>query len=392
MKRPIFLIIATVLILILAAVWVYVLLYGNPENLSEQFTDFNFNNETVVETPPEPTPEPEPTVAVDDARLQQLTTTPVVGYQIIQPTPTSTALVYYVEAGTGHIFSINLDTGEEERISRTTIPNTSDATISPNGEFVVITSGSGGRKETLVGRRSTTSDTLLTTPLNELVDSVHPTTNNTFLYSTPDGNTMVVKEYNPTTNTTETLFTIPFREATLVWGDTADSVHYFYPKPSRYLEGALYKFADGAISRTPVSGFGMSAISDKNSVLYSESIQNSYKTTIFNVENNTSIESVLSIIPEQCAVLKQNLSTLICSSSFGNTPTSLPDSWYTGKISAGKQLFLINLKTGGFKGRVVFSDTGRELNISDIEINNYNSLVLIKNKLDNTLWLYKLKF
>src|SRR6056297_1164176 len=110
MKRPVFIIIGIILVIVLIAVWIYVLFVGTPTSIDEQFAEFGFG-ETVEPINPEPVVEPQPEPVVDiatDQRLRQLTTRPVAGFAEIQVSTSSAPAVVYMEVGTGHIFSIDL--------------------------------------------------------------------------------------------------------------------------------------------------------------------------------------------------------------------------------------------------------------------------------------------
>jgi hypothetical protein len=255
MKRPLLIIIGVIMVVLLIAVWVYVLFFSKPNASEETFTDLNFGNTTDTTYQPSDTNKPTNTPLVDvqgKEKLRQLTTRPVVGYQDIQLSTSSMPFTYYVEAGTGHLFSINLQTGEEKRLSGTTIPVSRLAAITPNGAFVMIQSGSGAGSKFVVGEISSSSESLALEAIDESVVDFKESTTNTFLYSVQTANSLIAKEYDPVKKASKTLFTIPFREAHIDWGSSATATHYFYPKATAQLEGYGYQVVKGTIERLPV--------------------------------------------------------------------------------------------------------------------------------------------
>jgi hypothetical protein len=109
MKQFRFIILSALLVLILAVVWVYVLFFRDTTTDGGIFTDLWLGN-TDTPTVVEPTaPDPDPVVNVADPEpLRQLTTEPVAGFQDIRRATTSSAMVYYVAAGEGNVFSSEL--------------------------------------------------------------------------------------------------------------------------------------------------------------------------------------------------------------------------------------------------------------------------------------------
>ena len=392
MKRSLFIILGIIFILILLGIWVYVLFFGTPKNIEDTFNNFGFGDTTDTELVfAEPIPSEEPVVDVTGPqRLRQLTTTPVIGYQEVQKSASSSPLVYYVESGTGHIFSINLSSGEEKRISGTTIPSSKMAAITPNGQFVMIQSGNGSIEETTVGKLENGND-LSTQTINEPIVSFSATTNNTFLYAVQTGSTLVGKHYYPISNISETIFTIPFREGAVVWGSTATDNHYIYPKASYLLESFVYQVSNNNITRLPIDGYGLSATGNDDFVLFSKQVENNYQTYIYDTKTNNQALSPLSIIPEKCTFPAGEYSELgICAATIMEFDNQIPDTWYQGKITYADRLWEVN---SSFRSATQLVDTkgvsGRELDITNLTLNSNGSTIYFTNKLDQTLWLYE---
>ena len=123
MKKSIILSIGALVIFLLLAVWGYLFFFGTPESSDEFFTDLGLNGEvdTSYVPPPVEVATSTPTVNMKRPKLRQLTTKPVAGFAEIIRSTTTPAVVYYVEQGNGHIFTIDTKSGEEVRVSRTTV-------------------------------------------------------------------------------------------------------------------------------------------------------------------------------------------------------------------------------------------------------------------------------
>ena len=141
MNKQVFIIIGSVIVLILLAVWVYLLFFGTADTADDVFANLGLNGEedtTIVVAPI--VEEEQPLVNMERPKLRQLTTKPVAGFNEVQHTASSTPVLYYAEMGTGHIYTINLQSGEEVRISGTTIAQANEALFSHDGATVAIAS------------------------------------------------------------------------------------------------------------------------------------------------------------------------------------------------------------------------------------------------------------
>ncbi len=391
MKRPLFVIIGSVIVLVLIFVWVYILFFSEPKVGDESFADLGFGDTTDTSYDPTigtGTEETEPIVDVSGPeRLRQLTTRPVVGYQDVQKAPSSTPAVYYVESGTGHIFSIDLVSGEERRISGTTIPASREAVITPDGQFLMARSGSGNGAKIIVGEIDPMQESVSIGTIDERIVSFTATTDNTFLYAVQTGDSVIAKEYDPTTASAKNLFTTPFREAVIAWGKSAADTHHFYPKAAAQLEGYGYQVTKGKIDRLPADGYGFSLRGSSAGVLYSEQVNYDYRSFIYNTSLDTTFPAPLLLIPEKCAALTLTPANLVCGGQFGMNGESLPDNWYQGIISFADGLWLIDVENGLVEELVnITSESGRQLDVTGVLVSSDDQRLYFTNSHDNYLW------
>jgi hypothetical protein len=395
MKRPLLIIIGIILVLLLVAVWVYILFFKTPTADSPTFADLTFGDTTDSTYTPSDnnTAGEQPLVDVTGTeRLRQLTTRPVIGYQDIRKSASSTPRVYYVESGVGHIFSINLTTGEEKRVSGTTIPSAQRAAITPNGRFIMLQSGSGNNAEFVVGEISSTSESIDIDIIGEQIITFTDTSDSTFLYAIKTTDSVIAKEYDPVKATSKTLFTVPFREAIIVWGKNATDAHYVYPKATNQLEGYLYRVDKEVLQRLPIDGYGLSIAGAKEGILYSKQENEQYKSFTYTMTDKIVIPLALTIIPEKCVALTLQPSTVLCGGSIlSEYDESMPDSWYKGLLSFSDNLWLINSANGVAEQLVAVADqSGRQVDMTDLRISNDDTRAYFVDSNNNNLWLYEL--
>lgn len=392
MKRSVFIIIGVVLVLILIAVWVYMLFFSTAPSGDEQFGNIDFED-TNDSTDPGPGTEPETEPVVDmqtNQRLRQLTTRPVAGFKEVSTGTSTPNTVLYMEIGTGHIYSIDLGTGAEERISATTIPEAQKAEFSQDGLYVMVQSGFEMQKEFILGEVHSTSSSLSTTKLGEPITSFRSTVDNSFVYSVQTNTDTIGKVLDPTDLTTERLFTLPLRETTIEWGGSVSDAHYAYPKATRHLQNFLYQIKNGTITRMPVDGYGMSALGNDNSIMYAKQENETYQSYSLNIQAGTESELPFIQIPEKCVMGESESPLTICANSTYDFAGLLPDSWYKGEILSSDSLW--EMSPDGRQATFLVNPeqtSGRSLDITRLQIADDMANIYFTNQLDQTLWVYE---
>jgi len=394
MKRPLFIIIGAVIVLVLIGVWVYIVFFGQTTTNQDTYANLGIGDTTDPSyvAPSENGEEKTPVIDVaTNQRLRQLTTRPVAGYREVKTDSTETVLLYYTEKGTGHIYSIDLQSGEEKRVSATTIPLSYRSTITPNGLFTLVQSNNGTNARFTLGTISTTSDILITEPIDEKIIAFTSTLDNKFLYAVKTNNSVIAKEFNPVSKTIKDLFTVPVREAAIVWGNTANMSHLFYPKASTELEGFVYQVKNSKNTRLPIDGYGVSVYGTDTSLIYSKKVTNAYKSYLFSTTTPEAIESPIDIIPEKCATLPESVTVVLCAGSTKKLDGTMPDSWYKGIVPLVDDLWSINTTTGTLELlSAVTNETGRQIDISNLLFNHNGSRLYFTDSSSHNLWLFEL--
>jgi len=395
MKRSIFITIASVIAIVLIAVWVYILFFGGqPSSEDQDFADLNFPETPDANFNPGLV---EPEIVVDVANteiIRQLTTKPVVGFgDGINSSGEKEA--WYVEAGTGHIFVINLETGIERRVSGTTFANIKKAVLTPDTQHVMIETGKGNSKEFILGEWSSSTEEFIFNTIAESIVNFTASANDTFLFTVRNDGELVASQYYPISKSSEILFTIPFEEAVVSWGETALSTHYIYPKASARLEGYLYESRDGSFKRLPAAGRGLSAIGNEDQVMYSNQIESEYVTSMLRENSERELESInLSLltntIPDKCVNYTQN-NSFICGTDDSDKDHNTPDEWYRGEISYSDDIWEINLtEQSATRLLKINQETGRNIDIINPLLGNSGDSLYFQNKNDQTLWMFTL--
>ena len=348
------------------------------------------------------------TTVTTRAKLRQITTKPVAGFREIISDNTNAEsesqlpTVYWVEMGTGHIYASDLETKTENRISGTTVGDVNLADISPKGDFVAF-----GKREysknypLLVSKIDPGEENLSLREVAAKAEQFSISADGKhllFANKTDYGLTGVA--YNLTTQNRSDLFKIPFHEATIQWGSAINSPVYVYPKTSYMLDGFLLEINNGVTKRLSASGIGFSALANSQVILYTSNEKNIPTSHIVDRKTKTDHPLSLSLLPEKC-VGTQAISFLICATDRNTTlPSQFPDTWYQGSLRFQDSLWFIRLEDDEVSWELLTDTTknelnptensGREIDITNIQLGNSSRVVYFINKNDNTLWMYEL--
>lgn len=393
MKRTIIISIGVLVIVLLAAAWIYLLFFTNGTK-GVNFGDLNIfpddDDTIVVETQPISTPNELTEVALDDSPLQQLTTKAVIGYRFIEKEGGGSAVVF-AEEGTGHMFEIDLTNNTEKRISNTTIADASVAVFSASGTEAVILTGDD-TSEAFLGTITSEEESmeLRSIPAN-ISDIVAKNDSEVWFAQESNGQT-IGRQLNMRTLSERVLFTAPFTSARVTWGESASGDHYIFPRPAARLPGYLYGVSDEGLSHTGIEGFGLSALAGEDFVLVGKVADEFYRSTLVNKVNGEITRFVPNLLPEKCVFAPSDVFSLYCAASIDEVGEGLPDSWYRGDLRFSDQLWHMSASTSDATIINNFElESGRQIDVASITIDETGSKLLFVNKLDNSLWLYDLQ-
>jgi hypothetical protein len=387
MQKKFFILLGILIIVLLVAVWGYLFLNANPDTADNVFGNLNPGGEVL---PPLDTTNEvaSSTVNLERPKLRQLTTKRVIGYTELYNSSSTPRIVYYAEEGTGHIYSINLENGVESRISGTTFAQADIAEFSEDGLYVGISKDSSQKtKDISVGVISTTTNSVSTFFEDKVLD--FKINDKQLFYTAPGTTGLTGYSFNLVTEQKTNLFSLPFLDAKVVWGDVNESV-YVYPKPSYALEGYLYEIKNRSLNRLPASGFGFSAFANKDMIVYSARNNSLPVGYIYNRKTEASGIMLAPVYPDKCTYSAEGY-TFYCAHEATKPPFDYPDAWYKGTKSYKDSLYQLEGDT--MSGELLvdtFAETNRELDIINLSLGADDFALYFINKNDNSLWMYEL--
>lgn len=393
MRKITFIVIGLISI-ILIGVWAYMLFFYTPSDkeggLFSDFGWFTGQDVTPIEVPP---PSDEiPLINVKGPRLRQLTTKPVAGYAELYSSSTEPYFVRYVEAGLGHVYDINMETGEEIRVSNTTVPQALTAEFSPDGTQVAIQADVTDRNLVTVGKIE--NGEFIGKPLPTSVTDFTFADNGELYYTEvrSQGVDTLGKALNLTTGATRDLFTIPFRAAAIDWAKGGQITNYTYTKPASRLLGYFYSINRGNIVREPISGEGLTVIANDRYAAYSLRSGDNHLSFTYNRDTKEFGTIPILPLPEKCTFASDEPSVLYCGYEYTIHDYHYPDNWYKGLISLNDSLWRVDLNDSSAVQLVIPLQTiGRELDIISPQYSASSSMLYFINKHDKTLWVYELE-
>ena len=384
MKKSILITIGITIILIIVGIWFYLFMYGTPKSADDVFARFNTggNAETSSATPDTSTVD---VASATDAgipqKLKQLTTRPVAGASF------TTDGIEYAEQGTGHIYRINLGTGEETLISGTTIPQTFDAHFSKDGSYVALTSHEAGEIKTIVGKvensenkdnaaeRVALPDGATEIAFGKATSSVY------YLISGTAGSSGY--SYNIDTKKGTEIFNIALGDVRVVWGDPI----YVYTTPTAYQKGYVYRVKSNELMYVAPGGAGLTAVPYSNGVVVTTKETTGLVSTAYDIKNIHGVPLIY--ISEKCTQNPAMNNHLYCAVPANATSGKFPDDWYKGSVSYIDVLWDTDISNKEASPLSDFlSDSGREIDVSKIGTDSEGKYIYFVNKNDNTLWMF----
>lgn len=391
MKKTTFIIVGLVIVGLLVAVWVYLLLFNTNDQNGDNniFTNLGnfFSRDVDSEFPVDNNQgiEEIPLVNTDGSSLRQLTTTPVIGFTDIFNEENFEFFTYYAEAGTGHIYRINMESGQEERVSNTTIPQADKAEFSPDGQTVAIRAN----KEVVLGTLTAEGSLSNRSLPYEIVDFTF-SNRGELLFAERSNSGLIGRSLDPNTLSVTTIFNIPIQSVNILWSKDNSTPHFVYTKTSSSLMGYLYSIRAGRLQREPVSGLNLTAVANNNLIIFNTlNPDRSFNSQIFNRTTGEFRDSGLRVIPEKCFLSSSN--TLFCGTSLNETNANYPENWYKGTLTTNDNIMRTYIDEEGDTSVYISSpkaSTGRELDITNLTPTDSSVMLYFLNNNDKTLWYY----
>lgn len=408
---------SVIVILILLLLWGYLFVFGTPDSAEEVYANLGFSQTSPSDDAPVPTLPPEPREPVADEPsprppLRQITTEPVIGFQPVATTSTTTPpTILYAAADAGHIFHYSSITGERDRLSNISIPRAQVAHFSPDGQWGAVVShtvnnlGEVGKMITVIDLRvgdvagngvesaesATTTNSGPTAREIQLHDGWYDNFSISeeyeLLYTVSNNGLTLGRALSLPTNTERTLFTVPFSEVKVLWGSSGADTHYVYNSPAPGLESFLYQASPSGLSRLPVSGQELSVMRDGDTLVYS-SKEEGLPRASFHRDHAELTPVALPIIREKCTF--HTSPRIICGQDT-NEPVNLHN-WYLGRVRHDDWFAVAS--AGNLRRSDplldLFTESGRMVDVMHLTSDTTHDILYFQNKRDGMLWLYEL--
>lgn len=394
MKKGILITAGSAFILAIFGVWVYLMFFGTPANPEELFADLGFDEETFVpreELPPVPLEQTDSIVDVGVTALTQLTLRPVAGYTLTANA--SSTAVRYAEGGVGHVYEIDLSTGIETRVFGKTFAAITDAHFAPSGGAVVLVA-ENGREHTAYLEEIPDAEDEMPDRHDFAADARNiefiSDTEVRYTRETADG--LTGYRYDLASEEVTELFTIPFRDAAIVWTNDAS---YAYNRPAPYLQSGLYAIEGNVLRRHGATAYGLSAFAHASDVAHVRTLFDLERDVLisFIAENGEERLLPIAAIPEKCDFHETDPTTLWCGGPVADLAREYQSDWYKGTLTANDMLWRIDTLAQEAVLEVdLQGETGRMIDVEGLASYGDGRYVLFANKTDGTLWLYDAEF
>jgi hypothetical protein len=179
----------------------------------------------------------------------------------------------------------------------------------------------------------------------------------------------------------------PFKDWIVLW--PTQTTPYVQTEASGITEGFLYAVQpDKSLRKIVGNILGLTAsVSPSGAyVLYSQTVNDSFTTKLFNTKTGETMGLNLSILPEKCAWLKNE--DLICAGN-DTVPAALyPDSWYNGTVNLSDKVYRLSTKTNTFD--MVYDASESSFDMTNLRVDEDRNFLYFINKQTGVLWKFKL--
>jgi len=411
-KKLLTLIILLILLIVVGAGYYWLVYRGEPIPLTvteENPNGFNpFNRNTV--TPPSNSNQPVGTTTkpaqVTEEReiptLRLISATPVGGFSA--STTASTTVVRYVDRGAGHIFEAYSDREEIEKLSNTTLPRIYESYWNKNLNAVILRYIKSNT-DTIVNfygeirptTKATSTDPINTTPyevrgkfLSAGIDSiaVSPKGDRVFTLNIEDGRGIgYISGFDESKKTK--ILDIPLTQLSIAWPEENTAI--VTTKASGMARGYVYSLniTTGLFQKImgDIVGLTTKASTDAKRILFSNSANNSIKTSVFNISESKTASVIFKTLPEKCVWSNINKNDLYCAVPVEIPSGTYPDDWYRGKISFIDQIWHLDTNTGEVNLLANLLNLSNKLiDAVDLTLDKKEDYLYFINKNDLSLW------
>lgn len=402
-----FLIIAALLASVVFYYW-----YNRNQNTDQPATDNTFDpfhtgdsgtNTTITDSSSSVSAESKSSISteIDMPILRQISSVPIAGGIAFKKG--GYTIIRYIDRGTGHIYETNDHSLENTTISNTTIPKVIESVWSSNGQSVIMRY-LNANGNTILSFSANIINATTTQDISKNPKSAFLPSNIEQIYANPaddkifylindiDGSVGAVSNIDGSQK--RRIFQSPIQEWLVSWPNSETIA--LATKPLSNASGYLFFLnSKTGITNKIIGGVnGLTALtsSTTKNILYSESVDGSFKLKYRNLTDNSDKELSFKTLPEKCVWSKTEESIVYCAVPTTIMSGDYPDEWYQGLISFTDSVWRVDTKTDS--SELVFDikkETGNDIDIMNPFLSEGDEYLLFMNKKDLTFWSLALK-
>ncbi len=352
-----------------------------------------------------PGPSLPPTDTGDGSTQEQATTTPNQPQKTLMQLTTDAVAgaawsntlkkVRYFEKNTGHLYQINPNGQNKERLSITTIPRIFSVTWLKDANGAALRYFDTSSKTTFGLTQTFLAYSLATSskefegvflPANTQDVAVSPAEEKIFYLAGNDSVLGVTASYK--NKDQKQIFSSPYGNFSAIW--LKKDIILLATRPSASMNGYLYQLdvKTGSLSKIlgPVKGLTALVSPSLKTTLFSQSEYKAVTTKIYDTAKKTTAALIVKTLPEKCIFSPTSAATLYCAVPKILPAAEYPDDWYKGNISFADALWRIDLE----KGTTDLILDENDFDATNLFMNAEENYLFFQNKKDGTLWSLKL--
>ncbi len=321
--------------------------------------------------------------------IRQITTAPVVGATTFLRG--NSEIIRYMERSSGNVFETRADSLATTRLSNMTVPRVQEVLWFGSGRGLILRYLDGEKLKTYSALIATTtssgegklSGVFLSDDITEIV--VNPAGNKIF-YMEKSGTGALGTLANPDGSSAAKIFSSPISGWNISWPNEGSLFFTNKPVENAASFSYLFNIKTRAFTRIFGDAFGLSSLASPDvKSFFSLAEGPASELSILLNASGAPKESPLSTFPEKCVWNKKS-SLLYCGVPFSALPRGTLESWYRGELPLSDGLWSLDVKTGIGKLITTFSQTGKEMDITQPLLTPNETHFLFVNKNDLTLW------
>ena len=291
----------------------------------------------------------------------------------------------YVERATGHIYQMNIENRETNKVSNSTIPNVYEVFIDKLSDTFIYRYLAEDNKTitTFMAKLGNSKGEFLAT---DIIDMSLSSDRTKAFYLAKNSTGVIGFNLSLQDNKKSQVFTSSFTEWISQWVENQKI--YLTTKPSSLVSGSIFSLdtQNGTLIKIfgGVDGLTTLSNSDGSQVLYGASLSTGPKLWLLNTEDHTTTDLNSFGLPEKCVWSKDDIH-VYCAVPNKVVGTQYPEYWYQGLISFDDYFVKINTIT---KEKVTLANSQDETPIDGtyLFLDKEESRLFFINKKNSTLW------